>query len=107
MDDDTWLICAGDCKDWYASVHPGRSEVCGNGLDDDCDGDADWDDIECEGVAAAGWTAAASAAAASLGAHPEPSRSVSRIGNGLLWILLPLFSFGIGRILRHRQSRKS
>ncbi|HEV8324877.1 MAG TPA: putative metal-binding motif-containing protein, partial [Myxococcota bacterium] len=46
--------CAGfdDCEDWDSSVHPGGSEICGNGVDDDCDpltldacppGDADGD----------------------------------------------------------------
>lgn len=28
----------GDCEDADAAVHPAASEVCGNGLDDDCDG---------------------------------------------------------------------
>jgi hypothetical protein len=27
-----------DCRDDDASVHPGRAEVCGNGIDDDCNG---------------------------------------------------------------------
>lgn len=27
-----------DCNDQWATVHPGTSEVCGNGLDDDCAG---------------------------------------------------------------------
>jgi hypothetical protein len=27
-----------DCRDDNASVHPGAAEVCGNGLDDDCNG---------------------------------------------------------------------
>ena len=37
-DDDGHTTCAGDCDDGNAAVHPGRSEVCGNSLDDDCDG---------------------------------------------------------------------
>ncbi|MEZ4317886.1 MAG: putative metal-binding motif-containing protein [Myxococcota bacterium] len=32
-----YAAMAGDCDDTLASVNPGRSEVCNNGLDDDCD----------------------------------------------------------------------
>lgn len=38
-----------DCDDWNASVHPGASENCENGIDDDCDAHIDHDDSECEG----------------------------------------------------------
>ncbi len=37
---------AKDCDDGNANVHPGSVEVCGNGIDDDCDGLIDGDD-EC------------------------------------------------------------
>jgi hypothetical protein len=32
-----------DCDDTAAWIHPGAVEVCGNGLDDDCDGEVDED----------------------------------------------------------------
>lgn len=34
------VAAATDCDDSRASVHPGATEVCGNGLDDNCDGGA-------------------------------------------------------------------
>ncbi len=35
-----YVAVAGDCDDASAAVHPGASEVCGDTVDDDCDGDA-------------------------------------------------------------------
>ncbi len=37
-DSDTFATDEGDCDDRNASVRPDASEVCGNGLDDDCTG---------------------------------------------------------------------
>ncbi|HEX9179953.1 MAG TPA: PKD domain-containing protein, partial [Burkholderiales bacterium] len=39
-----------DCNDSNANVHPGAREVCGDGLDNDCDGQTDSADRECNGT---------------------------------------------------------
>ena len=36
-----------DCNDNNAGVHPGAEEVCGDSLDNDCDGDSDCADADC------------------------------------------------------------
>lgn len=48
-DDDGWTTGDGDCDDLNPDVNPGADEVCGNGVDDDCDGNADGDDPDCQG----------------------------------------------------------
>jgi hypothetical protein len=40
-DGDGQTIAAGDCDDTLASVKKGAAEICGDGLDNDCDGAAD------------------------------------------------------------------
>ncbi len=41
-DGDGYTPAGGDCDDTKASVHPGAKEICGDGIDQDCDGkDAD------------------------------------------------------------------
>ncbi|MFZ5476020.1 MAG: putative metal-binding motif-containing protein, partial [Myxococcota bacterium] len=35
------VSAGGDCDDGDAAVHPGASDVCGSGLDEDCDGATD------------------------------------------------------------------
>jgi eight-cysteine-cluster-containing protein len=40
-DGDGWTVEKGDCNDQDASVYPGAQEMCNDGLDNDCDGQAD------------------------------------------------------------------
>jgi len=44
-----WQFCAGgdDCDDTNPAVHPGATELCDDGLDNDCDGRADAVDEDC------------------------------------------------------------
>jgi len=49
-DHDDWMVCAGDCDDTDKEIQPGIFEDCGDGIDNDCDGAADSEDAECEGV---------------------------------------------------------
>lgn len=39
----------GDCDDSNPDVNPGSEEVCNNQIDDDCDGDIDCGDTDCQG----------------------------------------------------------
>jgi N-acetylneuraminic acid mutarotase len=41
-DGDGYAPDQGDCDDTNSLVHPGASEIC-NGIDDNCDGQIDWD----------------------------------------------------------------
>ena len=40
-----YVELVGDCDDTNAHIHPDEDEVCGNGVDEDCDG-ADWCPID-------------------------------------------------------------
>jgi hypothetical protein len=41
---------ASDCRDDLPAVHPGAAEVCDDGIDNDCDGQADCADGSCAGT---------------------------------------------------------
>ncbi len=42
-----YVSAAGDCDDTRGVIHPGSPEICGNSLDDDCDGQIDAADSDC------------------------------------------------------------
>ncbi len=49
QDGDGYTVADGDCDDADASAHPNAPEDCGDGVDNDCDGDVDGDDTDCAG----------------------------------------------------------
>ncbi len=49
LDCDDYSTDGGDCDDYDAAVNPGVAEDCGDGIDNDCDGDIDIQDSDCTG----------------------------------------------------------
>lgn len=48
-DGDSWSPNQGDCNDNNSAQNPGLPELCGNGIDDDCSGEADDADLDSDG----------------------------------------------------------
>ena len=46
-DGDGWMVCDNDCDDGEAAAYPGNPEDCLDGIDNDCDGDVDGNDLDC------------------------------------------------------------
>ena len=47
VDVDGWMDCEGDCDDADPEINPGAVETCDDGIDNDCDGLVDDDDMDC------------------------------------------------------------
>lgn len=56
-DGDGYCATEGDCDDNDASVNPGASEVCGDNVDNDCDGSVDEGCSTCTDADGDGWCA--------------------------------------------------
>jgi len=47
LDGDLFFACDDDCDDEDEDVHPEADEICDDDVDNDCDGDTDWEDADC------------------------------------------------------------
>ena len=54
LDEDGYSECEGDCDDEEATAYPGAfedtEELCNDGIDNDCDGDRDRQEDDCDGL---------------------------------------------------------
>ncbi len=48
LDDDGWPVC-NDCDDTDPGINPGEVDLCGDGIDNDCSGEADDKDLDEDG----------------------------------------------------------
>ncbi|MCC7539456.1 MAG: OmpA family protein [Deltaproteobacteria bacterium] len=92
---------ASDCDDQQNGVNPGATEICTNDRDDDCDGDVDADDSDCDEMpppdTTPGWSGGAGCSAASRDAGSTPS--------GAAWLLVGL-AWAVTRLARRRRRRE-
>jgi hypothetical protein len=91
------LFSGLDCSDTNYNMNPGRGEDCGNGIDDDCDGNTDNADSEC------GYSGTANAEAS---VHGPNSLKGSGLLNELALLFVPVVAIGLMILLR-RKSRIS
>jgi hypothetical protein len=74
-----------DCDDTDDTVYPGAEEVCDDGIDNDCDGDVDEADSDCEGCSTTGLLTVTLPDGSTLYVHPEDQRTGSPESNGVQW----------------------
>jgi len=86
-DDDGVTDCAGDCDDGDPAVYPGALELCGDGIDNDCSGDAETN-IECP-MGLGTYVSASTGTQTGLGTRSDPVASIAKgiqnavaLGNG-------------------------
>ncbi len=50
LDNDGFTTCGGDCDDNNSEVNPDATEICDDEIDNDCNGDVDFEDDECANI---------------------------------------------------------